>query len=89
MPYNLIIVDYGLSLPGSVHDAFAFQSTHLYHDHDNLLAPGHWAWGDSAYALEPWLIVPYKKPSNGSLMANQTTFNYYLSKVNQIISNYL
>jgi len=81
MPHNLLIVDYSLGHPGSVHDASAFQSTHLYEEHADLLPDGHWIWADSAYPLEQWCIPPFKKPRNGQLTKNQKTFNYHLSKV--------
>ncbi|KAG2053459.1 hypothetical protein BDR06DRAFT_885881 [Suillus hirtellus] len=79
--HNLLIVDYSLGHPGSIHDAFAFQSTHLYEEHADLLPDGHWVWVDSAYPLEPWCIAPFKKPHNRQLTKNQKTFNYHLSKV--------
>ncbi|KAG2751392.1 hypothetical protein P692DRAFT_201838976 [Suillus brevipes Sb2] len=65
MPHNLLIVDYSLGHPGSVHNAFAFRSTRLYEEHDDLLPDGHWVWADSTYPLEPWCIAPFKKPHNG------------------------
>ncbi|KAG2061987.1 hypothetical protein BDR06DRAFT_853016, partial [Suillus hirtellus] len=80
LPHNLLIVDYSLGHPRSVHDAFAFRSTRLYEEHADLLPDGHWVWADSAYPLEPWCIVPYKKPRNGRLTKDQKTFNYHLSK---------
>ncbi|KAG2063257.1 hypothetical protein BDR04DRAFT_1131128 [Suillus decipiens] len=46
LPHNLLIVDYFLGHPGSVHDAFAFRSTHLYEEHADLLPDGHWIWAD-------------------------------------------
>ncbi|KAG2069572.1 hypothetical protein BDR04DRAFT_1128841 [Suillus decipiens] len=70
-PHNLMIVDYSLGQPGSVYNAYAFKSTHLYEEHANLLPDGHW----------PWCIPPFKKPHNGRLTRNQRTFNYHLSKI--------
>ena len=81
MPHNLLIVDYSLGHPGSVHDAYAFRSTRIYQEHGTLLPAGHWIWADSAYSLTPWCIPPFKKPHNGRLTANQRTFNYHLSTV--------
>ncbi|KAG2335780.1 hypothetical protein BDR05DRAFT_978902 [Suillus weaverae] len=66
MPHNLIIVDYALGHPGS---------------HEALLPDDHWIWADSAYPLEKWCIVPFKKPRNGMLTKDQKTFNYHLSTV--------
>lgn len=81
MPHNLLIVNYFLGHPGSVHDAYAFRSTHIYEEYDELLSAGHWVWADSAYPLNTWCIVPFKKPHNRWLTANQRTFNYHLSTV--------
>ena len=81
MPHNLLIVDYSLGHPGSVHDAWAFRSTRIYQQHAALLQDDHWIWADSAYPLEPWCIPPFKKPRNGALTRDQKTFNYHLSKV--------
>ncbi|KAG2752546.1 hypothetical protein P692DRAFT_201673833, partial [Suillus brevipes Sb2] len=78
MPHNLLIVDYSLGHPGSVHDAYAFRSTRIYQEHDTLLPADHWVWADSAYPLSTWCIPPFKKPRGGRLTANQRTFNYYL-----------
>ncbi|KAG2053163.1 hypothetical protein BDR06DRAFT_886390 [Suillus hirtellus] len=81
MPHNLLIVDYSLGHPGSIHDAYTFRSTCIYQEHDTLLPAGHWVRADSAYPLDTWCIAPFKKPCNGQLTANQRTFNYHLSTV--------
>ena len=86
MPHNLLIVDYALGHPGSVHDAYAFRSTRIYQEHDTLLPPDHWVWADSAYPLSTWCVTPFKKPRNGRLTANQRTFNFHLSSVCNIFS---
>ncbi|KIN96004.1 hypothetical protein M404DRAFT_52832, partial [Pisolithus tinctorius Marx 270] len=65
--HNLSIVDYALGQPGSVHDAFAFQGTRMYQDPVNFIPPHHWIWADSAYLMEKWCVVPFKKPRGGSL----------------------
>ncbi|KAG2745641.1 hypothetical protein P692DRAFT_20741219 [Suillus brevipes Sb2] len=62
MPHNLLIVDYALGHPGSVHDAYAFRSTRIYQEHDTLLPPDHWVWADSAYPLSTCCVTPFKKP---------------------------
>ncbi|KAG1767517.1 kinase-like domain-containing protein [Suillus occidentalis] len=62
MPHNLVIVDYTLGHPGSVHDVYTLRSTHLYQQHEAHLPADHWIWADSAYPLEKWCIVPFKKP---------------------------
>ncbi|KIK76923.1 hypothetical protein PAXRUDRAFT_779860, partial [Paxillus rubicundulus Ve08.2h10] len=85
MPHNLLIVDYGLGLPGSVHDAYTFQLTWTAKDHEELLGERHWIWADSVYPSETWCIVPFKKPKNGRLTQDQKTFNYFLLKVSYFI----
>ena len=48
---DLRIIDYSVGLPGSQHDATAWQETHIAQDHARLLAEGEWVWADSAYPL--------------------------------------
>ncbi|KAG2348483.1 hypothetical protein BDR05DRAFT_874931 [Suillus weaverae] len=81
MPHNLLIVDYSISHVGSTHDVYAFHSTHVFKDHKALLGDSHWIWAHSAYPLEPWYIVPFKKLRNGTLSRVQKKFNYNLSTV--------
>ncbi|KAG2336836.1 hypothetical protein BDR05DRAFT_978687 [Suillus weaverae] len=80
-PHNLFIMDYFLGHPGSIRDAFAFQSTRLYKKHADLLPDGPWVWADSAYPLEPWCMTPFKKPCNGWLTKDQKSFNYHLFEI--------
>ena len=95
LPQSLLIVDYSLGHTGSVHDAWAFRSTRTFKDHDKIFGPGEWMWADSAYTPETWSVAPFKKPVNGQLMADQKTYNYWVSKVSYMphsklnISNYL
>lgn len=58
---NLHIVDYGVSLPGSQHDAKAWAETRIPQEHEHLFEEGEWVWGDSAYPLQTWCQAPYKK----------------------------
>src|SRR5260221_6233842 len=51
---NLCIIDYVLHPPGSVHNSMAFKES------GQLFCDGEWLWANSAYALLPWCIVPYK-----------------------------
>ena len=48
---DLWIVDYSVGLPGSQHDATAWQETHVAQEHTRLLVKGEWIWADSAYPL--------------------------------------
>ena len=41
MPHNLLIVDYGLGYPGSIHDAYAFQGTEMGQDLEAQIPEGH------------------------------------------------
>ncbi|KIK82465.1 hypothetical protein PAXRUDRAFT_153751 [Paxillus rubicundulus Ve08.2h10] len=88
-PHNLLIADYGLGLPGSVHDAYAFQHTRMFREHAELLGDEHWIWTDSAYPSESWCVVPFKKPRGGRLTRDQNNFNQYLSTVNYSLTNVL
>lgn len=40
MLHNLIIVDYGLEHPGSVHNTHAFQETHITQDPKGMIPMG-------------------------------------------------
>ncbi|KAF8592792.1 hypothetical protein K439DRAFT_1324381, partial [Ramaria rubella] len=58
---DLRIIDYGVGMPGSQHDATAWLHTRIPQEHDTLLSPREWVWGDSAYPLQTWCQAPYKK----------------------------
>src|ERR1700723_3473221 len=58
---NFLIVDYGVGLPGSQHDAPAWAETRLPQEHEDLFERNEWVWGDSAYPLQKWCQAPYKK----------------------------
>ncbi|KAH7916941.1 hypothetical protein BV22DRAFT_1124096 [Leucogyrophana mollusca] len=58
---DLRIIDYGVGLPGSQHDATAWAETRIPQEHDLLLDENEWVWADSAYPLEKWCQAPYKK----------------------------
>ncbi|KIN96837.1 hypothetical protein M404DRAFT_162126 [Pisolithus tinctorius Marx 270] len=80
MPHNLLVVDYGLGHPGSVHDAWVFQGTCIASRPGDLIPEDHWTWADSTYPMEEWCAVPFKKPKGGGLSHNQNLYNKYLSK---------
>ncbi|KIK99441.1 hypothetical protein PAXRUDRAFT_132042, partial [Paxillus rubicundulus Ve08.2h10] len=65
MPHNLMIANYALGQPRSVHDAYAFQNMHIAKNHETLILWGHWMWADTAYPTEKWCVVPFKKPQGG------------------------
>jgi hypothetical protein len=58
---DLQIIDYGVGLPGSQHDATAWKQTRVPQQHSVLLEPNEWVWADSAYPLQKWCQAPYKK----------------------------
>lgn len=81
MVHNLFIVDFGLGHPGSVHDAHAFQGTHIAQEPDELIPEGHWIWADSAYPTKTWCVVPFKAFRGSPLSRPKNLYNRYLSKV--------
>ncbi|KAF5378451.1 hypothetical protein D9615_007041 [Tricholomella constricta] len=74
------VEDYGIGLPGSQHDATAWNQTRLPLDHENLLGPQDFVWADSAYPLKSWCQAPYKEPEKSDCLEN-TVHNYHVSKV--------
>jgi hypothetical protein len=76
-----MIRDYLVGHTGSVHDSWAFRSTRVFKEHEQIFGPGEWMWEDSAYPVETWCVPPFKKPIGGELDADQRTYNYHLLKV--------
>jgi DDE superfamily endonuclease len=58
---DLTIIDYGVGLPGSQHDASAWAETRIPKEHDQLFANDEWVWVDSAYRITSWCQAPYKR----------------------------
>lgn len=81
MPYNLLVVDYGLGHPGSIHNAYIFQRIESVRDPDGVILKGHWIWADSAYPTRPWCVVPFKATQMVPLSQEQKVYNQYPSKV--------
>ncbi|KIJ67140.1 hypothetical protein HYDPIDRAFT_74457, partial [Hydnomerulius pinastri MD-312] len=77
MPHNLLIVDYALGHPRSVHDAYAFQATRIAKQPDALMPLGHWTWADTAYPSEKWCVVPFKRTKASALTRKQNTYNRF------------
>jgi DDE superfamily endonuclease len=67
MPHNLMIVDYALGQPGSVHDAYAFQGTQMVQNPAGVIPLHQWIWTDSVYPCETWCAVPFMKLHGGNL----------------------
>ncbi|KAF7290164.1 DDE Tnp4 domain-containing protein [Mycena indigotica] len=76
---DLRIVDYGIGLPGSQHDATAWKMTRIPNEFVILLPNGEWIWADSAYPLQLWLMAPYKAPMKFEDW--NEVFNYYVANV--------
>ena len=81
LPHNLWVVNYTIGIPGSLHDATAFQHTQIACSPEQFFGPNERLWADSVYGCHPWCIVPFKRPTEGNLTRSQKTFNYHLSKV--------
>jgi len=64
---------------GSAHDSTVFCDSQTYKCSSTLFDENEWIWADSAYVLDTWCIMPYKKPLS-NLVENKT-FNYHLSWV--------
>ncbi|KAF8579997.1 hypothetical protein K439DRAFT_1358302, partial [Ramaria rubella] len=76
---DLRIIDYGVGLPGSQHDATAWKETQVPREHETLLGRDEWVWADMAYPLQTWCQAPYKKPDKD--LAENGRYNYYVSRV--------
>ncbi|EJD42779.1 hypothetical protein AURDEDRAFT_67179 [Auricularia subglabra TFB-10046 SS5] len=80
------IRDFGVGLPGSVHDATAWKATWTYENSASIFQPGEFIWADSAYPLQSWLCAPYKKNSSDTPRPERdepenARFNYHVSRV--------
>lgn len=62
-PSNLRIVDYAHGNTGATHDALAFEATCAFRFPQFLFKGEEFAWGDSAYALSPYMMPVHKKPA--------------------------
>lgn len=59
--------------PGSTHDATVLRSSDLFSQAENLIPPGSYVLGDSAFPLTQWLITPFR--DFGNLNRPQRHFN--------------
>ncbi|KIJ10706.1 hypothetical protein PAXINDRAFT_85636, partial [Paxillus involutus ATCC 200175] len=59
----------------------AFQRTWVACSPESFFNENEWVWADSAYSSQTWCVVPFKKPTVGTLGHDQKRFNYHLSKV--------
>lgn len=81
---NLRFLDVFAGWPGSVHDARVFRNSPLYHilKDGNVHEENH-ILGDSAYALAPFMMVPFR--DNGHLTEEQVNFNMRHSSTRVVI----
>ncbi|XP_064629296.1 putative nuclease HARBI1 [Lineus longissimus] len=61
---DLKIFDLDARWPGSSHDSFILQNSHVWDRFENGLVPDSWILGDSGYPLKKWLLTPYATPGN-------------------------
>ena len=59
--------------PGSTHDATVLRTSDLFQQAENLIAPGFYLLGDSAFPLTRWIITPFR--NFGNLTQQQHHFN--------------
>ena len=59
--------------PGSTHDATVLRTSDLFQQAENLIQPGFYLLGDSAFPLTRWLITPFR--NFGNLTHQQNRFN--------------
>jgi len=69
--------------PGSTHDATVLRYSELFQNADQLVPPGHYVLGDSAFPLLRWLLTPFR--DYGNVTRQQKLFNRTLSKGRQVI----
>jgi hypothetical protein len=74
LPHNLKIVDYSIAIPGSIHDASAFQRTRTARHPEQFFNNGEWLWADSAYSSQTWCVTPFKRPVGGNLTQEKKVF---------------
>ncbi|XP_050339431.1 putative nuclease HARBI1 [Bactrocera neohumeralis] len=88
----MIVCDYKMSItavdachPGSSHDAFIFNLSNIKQSLLSSFQSGDhssWLLGDSGYALEPYLLTPYRNPTSGT---SQHKFNLQHAKARNIV----
>ena len=69
--------------PGSTHDATVLRSSEIFRNADELIPPGYYLLGDSAFPLLGWLLTPFR--DLGHLNPQQKLFNKAHSKTRQVI----
>lgn len=85
--HNLAIRQVTIGYPGSVHDAKIFSNCPLAKHPERYLSYGQFLAGDSAYALKPFLITPFRKNSSEHTQEARENFNKYFSTYRVRIEN--
>jgi hypothetical protein len=57
---NLRIIDVGYDFTGSAHNSTAWEKTKVYKQHESLLGPHDFVWGESAYPVSILNSTYYK-----------------------------
>ncbi|XP_036319893.1 putative nuclease HARBI1 isoform X2 [Rhagoletis pomonella] len=65
--YNMEIVAVDASHPGSCHDSFIWNQSYARQFYSNNRAQNTWILADSGYALETFVMTPYRNPQHGSI----------------------
>ena len=75
------ITRFNAGLPGSVHDARAWRKLDVFQDPARYFRPDEYLLADSAYPLNKYTIVPFKRPANSGLQLQHKIFNQRLSSL--------
>ena len=61
---DMKVVDVIAKWPGSVHDARMLRESSIFERMESPQSPKAYILGDSGYMLRPWLMTPFRAPSN-------------------------
>nr|XP_024219985.1 putative nuclease HARBI1 [Halyomorpha halys] len=78
--YKLQVRHFICGFPGSVHDQRIFNYSSIDKKSSNYFSGMQWIAGDTAYALKPYVLSPFKTPPGGNLTERQKKFNAHFSK---------
>ncbi|GES94172.1 putative nuclease HARBI1 [Rhizophagus clarus] len=78
-----IFINYIIGWPESVHDARVYANSDFFLNKAKYIEGDDYVLGDSAYPISPFLIIPFKNPSNH----RQRQFNFIHSKHRVVVEN--
>ncbi len=78
-----IFINYVIGWPGSVHDARVYSNSDFFLNRTEYIEGEDYILGDSAYPISPFLISPFKNPSNH----RQRQFNFIHSKHRVVVEH--